>query len=137
VQHGFFRSAGGVVFSVDPPSSTGTVASGIDGAGYICGYFGDKEGSYHGFVRKSGGAYVSFDAANDTTLTIAMGTNSTGNIVGLFLDAQGIEHGFLRAPNGIVTSLDVPRALGTVATSISDAGQIVGGYTDTNEVQRG
>ena len=53
VQHGFFRSAGGVVFSVDPPSSTGTVASGIDGAGCICGYFGDKEGAYHGFVRKS------------------------------------------------------------------------------------
>ena len=50
--------------------------------------------------------------------------NSTGNIVGLFLDADGNEHGFLRAPNGTMTPLDMPRALGTVAVAISDAGQI-------------
>jgi len=35
VQHGFYRSAGGSIFSVDPPESQGTIATGIDGRGDI------------------------------------------------------------------------------------------------------
>src|SRR5689334_5590152 len=42
VQHGFYRSAGGSIFSVDPPESQGTIATGIDGRGDISGYYGDK-----------------------------------------------------------------------------------------------
>ncbi|MBL6458687.1 hypothetical protein JMJ55_25450 [Belnapia sp. T6] len=52
--------------------------------------------------------------------------NNHGDIVGHIDDASG-EHGFLLR-GGDVTILDVPGANGTVATSVNDAGDIVGYY---------
>src|SRR5271163_2125506 len=84
VQRGFFRSASGAIFDVDPPGSSGTVVTAIDPQGIVSGYYQDKAASYHGFVRRSGGAYISFDAASGSTFTLALATNGTGNIVGIF-----------------------------------------------------
>ena len=67
---------------------------------------------------------------------VGIGINDAGQIVGYYIDASKIEHGFLF--NGSTyTTLDVPGAIGTVASGINDAGQIVGYYIDASQIAHG
>ena len=79
------------------------MASDIDDAGQIVGYFGDSAGT-HGFVY-TGGSFTTLDApgAAPPVGTLAFGINDAGQIVGsfFFLEEPGLRlvgPGFLATP---------------------------------------
>jgi probable HAF family extracellular repeat protein len=113
--------------TIDVPGSAYTVASGINDAGQVVGYYNS-----HGFLL-SNGTYTTLDATG-SVVTQALGINNAGQIVGNYGDASGT-HGFLLT-GGSYTALDVPRSFGsasfapsgTSANGINDSGQVVGGF---------
>jgi hypothetical protein len=50
VYHGYLRSPGGKIVTVDPVGSTFTFPDGINDLGWITGYYLDANGVYHGFL---------------------------------------------------------------------------------------
>src|SRR5918997_11872 len=73
---------------IDVPGEVDTVATGINDAGQIVGYFSFT----HGFLD-TGGNFTQIDVPGEAD-TVAFGINDAGQIVGSFLDSTGI-HGFL------------------------------------------
>jgi uncharacterized membrane protein len=49
--HGFFRSPGGKIQSIDPPKTIGTFPAGMNELGVVAGYYLDTNNVVHGFVR--------------------------------------------------------------------------------------
>jgi probable HAF family extracellular repeat protein len=135
----------------------GTFALNINNHGQIVGNYGDANYLTHGFLL-SHGQYSTFDdpkagnTANASQFffpgTDATGLNNRGQIVGFYIDANNVEHSFLLS-GGQFTTIDPPGAanlpgpspLALVnvdqAVSINNRGQIVGGYTDANNVTHG
>lgn len=147
--HGFLRDAAGGSTIIDPPNGAAFITpQGINVAGQIVGSSVGGTGQ-HGFLRNPTGSFTIIDDPNATiiprfgpnTNTSARGINAAGQIVGGYLDASG-SHGFVRDAAGSFTTIDDPKATndtgasgnlpGTGATSINDAGQIVGTYNDTS-----
>ncbi|HLJ92101.1 MAG TPA: hypothetical protein VKU02_02805, partial [Gemmataceae bacterium] len=92
--------------TIDVPGSVQTVASGINDAGQVVGYYneaGGGRGSQHGFLL-SNGLYTTLDVPG-AVVTQAMGLNNVGQIVGSYGDAAGT-HGFILS-GGSYTQLDV------------------------------
>jgi hypothetical protein len=162
VQHGFLRSAKGIVASFDPPGSTftvpqsinaaatitgfytfttfdapdgvsGTYGQGINSAGTIVGYYGDANFFLHGFVRGSDGTITEFDVP-EGVITEPSGINAAGAITGFYYDVNFDTHCFLRAPDGTITTFDPPGSIPffTVAQGINPGGAITGSYYDVN-----
>jgi probable HAF family extracellular repeat protein len=101
------------------------------------------------------GQYTSFDDPNAGTVanlntgffpgTDAVDVNNRGQVVGFYIDANNVEHSFLLS-GGQFTTIDPPGAANIPgpsftnvdqASHINDHGQIVGGYTDANDVTHG
>jgi probable HAF family extracellular repeat protein len=123
------------VSTLDFPDSNSTVATGIDVAGRIVGYYTDNKGT-HGFVFNNG-AYSSIDVPG-ARWTAAYGISSAGQIVGGFgaSDAAGERHGFLLS-GGSISTIDVPGSTDTIARGVNSRGQIVGAYLGTDGMQHG
>jgi uncharacterized membrane protein len=125
--------AGSFVFkSFDVPGAIHTVATGINNAGRVVGFFdvvtGPDTTATHGFL-KAGDTFSTLDVPfPGADVTRAWGINNKGQIVGSFSDATGM-HGFLDT-RGRFTTLDVPGAFGdrTLPLAINDRGQIVGSF---------
>jgi probable HAF family extracellular repeat protein len=112
------------IFTV--PSSTASIAAGINGAGLIVGVYRDLSGVLRGFANNGGTvSNVDFPGATGTG---AAGINAAGDIVGAWSDAAG-SHGFLLQA-GVFTPIDFPLATRTTAFGISDTGEIAGFYDD-------
>lgn len=79
----------------DPAGSSGTYATALNDRGVIAGYYQDGTGLAHGFVRKSGGNFVTFDVAGAAG-TFPNSINRGGDIAGWYTDASGTYHGFVR-----------------------------------------
>src|SRR5438094_9701737 len=118
-------------------SGQGTLATSINPAGVITGYYLDASGAFHGFLRAPDGSVTTFNAPGAGAGTdLRQGTfpksiNPSGAITGYYIDAGNVIHGFLRAPDGALTTFDAPGAgafLGTFALSINSAGAIAGYY---------
>ena len=122
-----FTLAGGVYQILNVPSSTRSLATGINGAGLIVGVYTDLGGVLRGFAN-NGGTFsnVDFPGASETQ---AIGVNDAGQIVGDYFDAASVEHGFVSS-GGTFTAIDFPGAIGTLAAGINAAGDIVGGWSD-------
>ena len=118
-----FTFAGGVYQILTVPSSTTSIATGINAAGMIVGVYQDLAGVRRGFAN-TGGAFsnVDFPGASGTQ---AIGVNDAGQIVGDYFDAANVEHGFVSS-GGAFTAIDFPGATGTAAAGINAAGDIVG-----------
>src|SRR5438309_1251631 len=79
---------------IDAPGGAGnTVASGINDAGQIVGFFTDGTGGVHGFLD-TGGSFTQIDVPGAFG-TAALGINDTGQIVGRFSVRFEGTHGFL------------------------------------------
>ncbi len=116
------------------PGSSSTVASGIDFAGRIVGYYVDG-GVTHGFLL-SNGSYSAIDYPG-ANWTAAFGVNSGGLIVGGYgPDAETGRHGFLLNGRSF-SSIDVPGSLDTIARGINNRGQIVGDYVGRDGIRHG
>jgi probable HAF family extracellular repeat protein len=119
---------------IDPSSSIGTLATGINNVGQIVGYYGDSTGG-HGFLY-SGAVYtiIDYPLAGGTN---AYGINDAGQIVGYYSDGStGQTHGFLDSA-GTYTLIDPPGSEWTEVYGINNAGQIVGQYQDSSGHQLG
>ena len=79
--HGFIRGANGLGYTtIDVPGSSGTVASGINDAGVVAGYYRLGR-NFISFVRSLDGILTSFDAPG-SNFTKATGVNDAGEIAG-------------------------------------------------------
>lgn len=123
-----FTFTGGVYEILTVPSSTASVATGINGTGLIVGHYIDFAGVRRGFVNDSGTfSNVDFPGAIETQV---FDINAAGQIVGDYFDAAGVEHGFVSS-GGTFTAIDFPGATATVATGINAASDIVG-FSETH-----
>jgi len=152
--HGFVRTPDGTFTNFDAPGAgpgpgQGTrvqVASCINPAGAVTGYYIDAGGVAHGFVRAPDGYVAEFDVLGAGT-TAGQGTyswsiNPEGAVTGEYIDNDNVGHGYVRAPDGRVATFDVPGAgtgsgQGTIPGSINPAGLITGTYIDENGVNHG
>jgi uncharacterized membrane protein len=121
-----FTLAGEVYQILAVPSSTFSLATGINAAGLIVGLYEDLGGVRRGFVN-NGGTFSNVDFPGGTG-TQVIGINDAGQMVGDYFDAAG-EHGFVSS-GGVFTAIDFPGATATVAAGINAAGDIVGGWSD-------
>jgi hypothetical protein len=130
-----------------PGAVNGTQPAGINDRGEITGAYYDSNNNQHGFLRKSGGEIVTFDAPNvgygtQAGLssyglgTIPTGINNEGDIVGYYTDANGAYHGFVRSGRGRFRVIDDPSSSSspsaTIAQAINDWGTVVGFWFDSN-----
>ena len=142
IDHGFIRSAAGVITTVDVPvnGNLGTLIFAINGTGDTVGAYYDAQNDEHSFVRSSNGAITTFDPPNSNPGSGGQSINDGGTVAGGFLDANGA-HGYLRATDGTFTTFD-PTGSGAqieivVPFQINASGAVAGTYLDTNGVYHG
>ena len=113
-----------------------TLASGINDAGQVVGFFGDLAGANDGFLfDPTTGSYTTLDVPSAAN-TYAQGINNSGQIVGYYDDNQVTQSFVLDLATGVYATLNDPGAVSTFAAGINDAGQIVGYATDSSGVTR-
>jgi len=137
--HGFLLSAG-TFTTIDVPGFAASAAYGINNSGQITGLTQLTWGASfpHGFLL-NGGTYTLIDDPDSGTpyYTWAQTINNFGKVVGVYYSNNGAnQHGFL-LDGGTFTTIDHPNALGTGAFGINSQGQIVGAYSDLNNVPHG
>jgi len=136
--HGFLRNADGSLITIDAPDSTYTYPTGINNGGLITGIYADVTYNSHGFVRGSGGQWVSFNVPGDNfgffppTLSI----NNEGVVVGSYLEGSTTE-GFLWQPGSPLTTFQVAGAAITMPSGIDSSGAVVGSYQDSTSTYHG
>jgi probable HAF family extracellular repeat protein len=123
------------VTTLDYPGSISTVATSIDIAARIVGFYTDTNGT-HGFVFNNG-SYSAVDVPG-ALWTAAYGINNTGQIVGGFGASENPDgrHGFLIS-GGSISTIDVPGSTDTIARGVNSRGQIVGDYVGNDGLQHG
>jgi hypothetical protein len=152
VVHGYLRARDGSFTTFDVPGAggagtgpnPGTLASFINPAGAIAGFYTDANYAGHGFVRAPDGTITTFDAPGAGTgsgegtyvVTPTGGINPAGEITGDSCDAVTC-HGFLRTPDGTITTFDPPGSTLTNGNGINPAGAITGNDVDAGGVFHG
>jgi len=109
VWHGFVRTAGGTITTIDVPGASTTPGS------VPCP--------------------IQSDVGSTAAGTIVEGINNLGDVSGHFWDKSHNEHGFVLSPTsffapGKFTQIDFPGAFQTAGSKLNDLGEIVGHYTD-------
>jgi probable HAF family extracellular repeat protein len=112
---------------VDPsalPSST--VATGINNAGQIVGYYygNGLDPGKHGFLY-SGGTYTELNDPLAVSGTFAEGINALGQIVGYYVDVNGNTHGFLHSKPLTILPRAIEERLRRVSTSGATSSDII------------
>src|SRR5215468_8208510 len=74
--------------TIDPPGATHSLASGINDAGQIVGWYTTGVGGYHGFLLDVDGSYTTIDVPG-AIATYAEGINAAGQIVGVIYRDAG------------------------------------------------
>jgi hypothetical protein len=110
VNHGFVRSATGVITTFDAPGAcgaaappagcayNGTFAYGINSLGAVVGQYWDENTVPHGFLRAANGSINKFDVPRAGYLTLPVSINAWGLITGYAYDANFVVHGLLVKP---------------------------------------
>ena len=120
-----------------------TTATGINNAGEISGFYIDGAGNAHGFLDNAGTFSIFDDPAGAGTNTSFLGLNNEGEVVGSYVDQLGITNGFtFNDVTNTWTTVDDPNAsstaafdvTGTTINGVNDIGQLVGFYSDGNNV---
>jgi hypothetical protein len=105
------QNASSKIISFDAPGADTTAGSGfgtfpesINKAGAITGRYIDAHNVNHGFLRSSGGKFITFEApgagatAGSGSGTFSNNINDAGATTGRYIDADNLNHGFLRNP---------------------------------------
>jgi hypothetical protein len=143
-QYALSQVAGDFI-TFDPPGSTFTVPVGITPAGVITGYYTDKSGLQHGFLRSIAGAFTTFDPPG-SSYTLPTAITPAGAVVGGYCGAPTCplpgpflttNKGFLRTASGTFTTFSPPTGSAIEAPifnpggsppGINPAGVIAGTY---------
>jgi probable HAF family extracellular repeat protein len=124
---GFLKN-GNSITAINVAGASATHATGINDSGEIVGYYISSNGIAHGFLDVNG-TFTTLDdpdaVGQGAQGTFAEATNDAGQIVGFYTDQAGREHGFIYA-NGAWANFDDPSANETLATGISNSGEISG-----------
>jgi hypothetical protein len=136
--HGFLRNPDGSLITIDAPESTYTYPTCINSGGMVTGIYDDVNYDSHGFVRRSGGQWVSFDVPGDNfgffppTLSI----NDEGVVVGSYLQVSTTQ-GFLWHSGSALITFEVAGASVTLPSGINSSGAVVGSYPDSTSTYYG
>src|SRR6266403_216601 len=118
------------------PYDTGndTQGRGINNRRHIVGeYLNGSDGTFHGYkVVHSQLLFLDLDVPGALD-TIPLGTNNAGDYCGA-LTLPDQTHPAFVSLNGTVTMFSVPGATATFAYQLNTANQIIGYYTDANEI---
>jgi hypothetical protein len=133
--HGFAVTANGVFTPFDIPGAMNTSPGFINLQGVIVGSYTDSAGTSHGFVLNHG-TYTTVDYPGEPGTELS-GINDLGEISGFYCsdaacDTSATFHSFVRSRSGVFTSLDPPGATGSLTSTVSLFGIVVGDY-DTSE----
>lgn len=109
LETGFLRSKNGTLIQFNAPSSTSTVAWGVNDFGEIVGQSSGTSGAFS-FIRSSDGHYQNISPPTIEALVQAVAINNSLKVVGYYSDTNG-RHAFLW-DNGQFTELRVPGATG-------------------------
>jgi uncharacterized membrane protein len=123
--------------SVDIPGATQTFGRSINAQGDIVGFY-TVPPTTRGFLRTLDGAISTIDAPG-AIQTQALGNNSLHEIAGAYrqpADPPSQFHAFLLRLGQFI-SFDLPGACSSGARQISEAGEIVGFYTDCSGLNHG
>lgn len=134
--HGFIRDINGKITLIDVPSSDGTVAIGINNNGDITGHASKSDDFIlQGFIRNAKGKVTIFTVSK-AGYTLPSKINDKGIIIGCYAENYSPltscnydGHGFVRMANGKIIKFDVPSAILTFPTSITEDGVISGYYS--------
>lgn len=123
-------------------TATETDSYGVNNAGAIAGDYVDAKGIQHGMILAGKKLTTINDKACQTTGGATgsisfYGINSAGTAVGWCINTKtGVDVSFSYTA-GKLTAVNFPKSLGTQATGVNDAGDIVGLYLDSNGAQHG
>lgn len=137
-QHGFVLKDGKYK-TLDVPGGNTSDAAWINASGDIVGtYHAGFGNAAHAYVL-SRGKLTTIDFPSATPLsTIGFGISNGGDVVGVVTPINDFlhGHGYLFS-HGTFTLVDVPDAVGTFPTMVTDSGRIVGAYFDKNSTFHG
>jgi hypothetical protein len=105
VWHGFTRTAGGTVTTIDAPGASTTPGT------QPC---------------------PTQDGGNPIAGTVVQGINASGDVSGHFWETSYNEHGFVLSHTGVFTQIDVPGAFQTSGGELNDGLWIAGHYVDSS-----
>ena len=127
VSHGFLLEDGKFTAIEFPGATGGTVATGINAAGQVVGFYLNGSGP-HGFSRAADGTFKSIDlpGAIDSS---ARGINNRGDITGQYTDGTGVTRAFLLS-DGVLIPIDSPGSVATYGRGVNDRGIVVGNFID-------
>ena len=133
-----YQASSGVVTTFSVPGVSLTYPLSINDTGWVVGYYLDKSGVNHGFLRNP--KFTTLDVPGAGTLsgqgTQAFSINDAGEIAGVYFDTSGYEHGFVRDASGNYTSFDVPGDSWVESAWLNQSGQVGGTYY-ANSVNHG
>ncbi|HEX3672275.1 MAG TPA: hypothetical protein VHT92_11285 [Candidatus Cybelea sp.] len=114
----------------------GTVATSINDAGLIAGWYLSDHGATLGFIL-SHGVWTSYEARkphrSHTNVTELLGLNDDDSLVGFYLDGSGADRAFeLNAATGKSYEIRPPGAVSAEATAINNRGDVTGFLTQKN-----
>jgi probable HAF family extracellular repeat protein len=115
-------------FDFPGAGSNGTVATGINDAGDVVGYYYDSYVYPHGFLWANG-SMNTVDFPQSKFMTSLFGINNCGTIVGQIFDNNGATtlQSFVLA-GGKYTLVNYPGSVSTQALGINDHGMLAGTY---------
>jgi len=137
VQHGMLVDGLVGYTSIDYPSATQTVATGINNSSQIVGYWSNStSGQSGGFYLDNGTCsnYCSFSYPGGADTT-PLGINDAGQIVGTYGPGSP-NYGFLyyRGKGGAFYSISYPGGDQTLAGGINGDGTVAGEYSNTTSI---
>jgi len=135
---GFLYQSSGVITTF-AASVWGTYPMSINDSGWIVGYYNDKYGAHHGFLRNPKYTVLDVPGAgtNSGQGTEPLSVNDSGEISGVYFDANSVEHGFVRDAAGDYASFDVSGGDAVTGAWVNQYGQIAGNYTTAGNVPHG
>ena len=103
----------------------------VSGTGWVVGYYDDRYGTHHGFLRNPKIATLDVPGAGTKggQGTEALSINEAEEIAGIYFDSNSVEHGFIRDALGNYTSFDVTGGDAVTSAWLNESGQIAGNYT--------
>jgi probable HAF family extracellular repeat protein len=132
----FLRRADQSVSMISLPGATKCVASHVNDAGSVVGWYVSANYMQLSFLASSDGNVTQISIPNCSSVS-AYSINNKAEIVGSCASEVGSgvsEVGFLLNASGMITIFDPPSAANTFLRGINDKGQIVGNfYTAQNE----